>query len=122
MDVAHPRPAHGERGGQRDLRVLLPGQAGEALRDVHVGRAQHAGVVERAQQRGRAQRDVGRERVGLREAHPRPSSTSLSRVTSAADGRHENTPHGVSPITGVAGPTMPRRNRYSTPARLRSGS
>ena len=136
-----PRRPHGQRSGERDVRPLLAGEPGQAQRDVHVGGGQDAGRVERAQRLGRAQRQIGGVGIDLGDHSPSspgsvsicgaaagarrgasPSSTSLSRATRPGGGRQENTPHGASPTTGVSGPDIPRRKRYSTPARLRSGS
>ena len=115
-DVADPRRAHGEGGGEHDLLVGLAAERGEPQRDVDVGGGQHARVVERPQQAGRVEGAAGVERVGER-AHAAalrsasPSNASLSAVTSAASGCHEQTPHGVPSTTGVPAPVIPRRNR-----------
>ena len=99
VHVAVPRPAHGERGRQRHRLVLLAGQLGEPAGDVQVGRRQHAGLVELAQQAGGAEDQS-------RIAHAAPvSSTSLSAVTSSPDGCQANTP------AGDCGPVIPRTNR-----------
>ncbi len=104
--MAEPRRPHRERHRERHRRVLLPG---EPAGDVDVGRGEHAGVVERAQQAGRGAGEPDVEAV-LGD-HAPPSSTSLSAVTSAAGGFHANTPHGVPSTTGVSAPRMPRTNR-----------
>ena len=111
--MPEPRRADGERGRQRDGLVGLAGERGEPRGDVHVGRGQHADVVELAQQPGRADRAADVERVD-HSASP-ASSTSLSATTNEAGGRHANTPDSGAPV-------IPRTNRYSTPARLRAGS
>ena len=130
-DVPDARGAHGQRRGEHDRVVRLVDQRGEAVRDVDVGGREHARVVELEQQPGGAAREADVEAVALvdRGHASAPtvrgpdlpwSSTSLSASTSAADGCHVNTPHGTPSTTGVSGPVIPRMNRYSTPARLRS--
>jgi hypothetical protein len=122
--VAEARRADRERRRERDRLVVLAGNHGEADRDVDVGRREHADVIERAQEPGRVAgaADVVGVVFGER-AHAVPRSrTSLSATTSGAGGRQAKTPHGVPPTVGVSGPVIPRTNRYSTPARWRSGS
>ena len=119
--VAEPRAADGERGAERDPVVLLAGERAQTHRDVDVGGRQHADVVERAQQpRGaaRAPRVVHVDLDQRRSDHRAcpQSNRSLSAATSAPGGRHANTPHGSPSTTGVSGPIIPRRKRYSTPA------
>jgi len=110
--VAEPRPADGEGRGERDLLVVLASEGCQAQRDVHVGRGEHAGLVEVAQQAGGAGRAADVERIDLDRAHGAPrSSTSLSSVTRAVGGRQAKTPHGVPSTAGVCAPTIPRRNR-----------
>ncbi len=110
VDVAEPRRAHGERGGQRHLRRDAAAQRRQPAGDVHVGRPEHAGVVERAQQPRRLARapDV----VAVLDHAPLPwSSASLSVATSPGGGRQAKTPHGSPSTTGVCAPVIPRRNR-----------
>ena len=93
--------------------VVLAGERGEPPRDVHVGRREHAGLVERAQQPGGAARERGRrtDRPSIALTRAPPVEHVAERPTSAAGGRQANTPHGVPSTTGVSGPAMPRRNR-----------
>ena len=125
--------SRGARDRERDRKqhrlVVLTGDRRQPRRNMDVGRAQHPGRVELAQQSTRAPDTPDVERVELGgagdNAHaattPR-SSASLRASTSAPLGRHANTPYGVRCTVGVAGPAIPRRNRYRTPAMSRSGS
>jgi hypothetical protein len=92
--VPEPRAADGQRGREQHPLARLAGERGEPLRHVHVGRRQHAGGVELAQDAG----DAG----GERGVHRPRSSTSLSASTTDPEGRQANTPPS---------PVMPRRNR-----------
>ena len=115
------RGAHCERGSQQNGIICSADQLGEPSRDVDVGGRQHAGVVELEQQPGRSAREACVEALDdVGHALSPRSRTSLSASTSAGDGCHVNTPHGVPSTTGVSGPVIPRTNRYRTPARLRS--
>ena len=130
MHVRQARSADGERRGEEHRLVGLAGELGQAERDVDVGRDEHSGLVERAQETGRAGHlaDVIRIALDRRDRHvghdgaPPASRASLKAETSTADGCHENTPHRIPSTTGVSGPVIPRTNAYATPARLRSGS
>ena len=114
VDVPEPRRADGERGGQRDVRVVLAGQRQQPHGDVHVGGRQHAGLVERAQRRGRPQRAADVERVGLEQlAHRAPP-----RVEHVAERRHQRArrpprEHAARRAVDArhSGPVIPRRNR-----------
>ena len=92
---------------------VSPRERGEPPRDVDVGGGEHAGVVELAQQAGRA-RAARRRR---RSSHAARSSTSLSAAHQR--GRRPPGEHAAAApsTTGVSGPVIPRRNRYRTPAR-----
>jgi hypothetical protein len=110
--VAEARSAHGERRSQRDLFVVLGGQARQPARDVDVGGVEHAGGVEVVQQAGGAGGAADVEGVELDRAHAAPRSrTSLSSTTSAAGARHAKTPAGVPSTVGASAPTIPRRKR-----------
>ena len=112
--MPEPRRADGERGGQRDVRVVLAGQRQQAHGDVHVGGREHAGLVERAQRHRRPQHAADLERVGVEQlAHRAPpeSRTSLSAVTSAPGGRHANTPHGAPSTRGTSGAGHPAQEQ-----------
>ncbi len=124
VDVAEARPADGQRDGERERQVRLAArERGQSQRHVDVGCGEHAGVIELAQRRGRLAHAASVMQVGgLDHGAPPRSSTSLSATTKPGGGFHANTPHGLSPTTGVAGPLIPRKKRYRTPARLRSGS
>ena len=115
MHVAEPGTANREGCGESHRLVGLAAEVGQSQRYMHVGCRQHAGVVELAQQPGRAAHatDVERIRLGHEHGHAvlPPSRTSLSASTNSFDGRHANTPHGVPSTVGVSGPTIPRRNR-----------
>ena len=65
VDVPEAGPADGERDGQLNGLVVLAEQGGQPPRDMHVGRGEHAGVVERREQSGRADRPAGVEAVDL---------------------------------------------------------
>ena len=54
VHVRQARRADGERRGEEHRLVVLAGQLGQAERDVDVGRDEHSGLVERAQEPGRA--------------------------------------------------------------------
>ena len=119
--VPDARGAHGECGGEQNGIIGSADKLGQPPRDVHVGGREHAGVVELEQQPGRSAGEACVEALGDVGHAPSPRSrTSLSAPTSAGDGCHVNTPHGVPSTTGVSGPVIPRTNRYKTPARLRS--
>ena len=64
-DVPDARRAHGQRGGQHHGLVRLADEAGEARRHVHVGRREHARVVELEQQPGCPAREADVEAVAL---------------------------------------------------------
>ena len=91
VDVAEPRPAHGERGRERDGQVVLPAEREQAQRDVDVGGAQHAGVVECPQRLGawRARRTswastssvIARHRGRGRRSAPRRARRAGARRT-----------------------------------------
>ena len=119
--MAEPWTADGERRGQGDLLVIVARERRQSQRDVHVGGGEDTRVVELGQQPRRFEHAADIEAVGL-ERERGHASASLSPSTTAADGRHVNTPQGTPSTTGVAAPTIPRTNRYATPARLRSGS
>ena len=126
--MAEPGSADGE-GRREDHRGIgLAGEPRDPLGDVHVRAREHADPVELEQRRLGAHRDPGIEPVQERRhghAHlrgPPSSRTSLRARTSAPGGCHAKTPHGVPSSTGVSAPAIPRRNRYSTPARCSSGS
>src|SRR4051812_33825251 len=116
---------------------------------MNIGSLNHAGLVEGAQKTARADRvpPVGgvenldgrafgrhdclmatrcarlRRAFGRHDAATAPtSSRSDKAVTRVAGGAQLNTPARWPSTTGVAGPHMPRRNRYSTPPRCRAGS
>ena len=92
---------HGERRRQQHLVVALARERAQPARDVHVGGREHARLGEGAQQPGRRLRH---------EAHDSRSDSAGSR---AGGGSQSKTPHPG----GVAGPTMPRTNRYCTAMR-----
>ena len=121
-------PARRRRRRAARRRSASPPSSPRRRGDVDVGGGEDAGDVERpAAARwpaGRGERRPGRAAAQCRPRQPsRPRSRrSLVATTRAPDGRHANTPHGPPSTTGVSGPTMPRRNRYSTPARWTSGS
>jgi hypothetical protein len=116
VHVTEPRTADRERRREPYRLILFASQVCQPPRDVHIGRREHSGVIELAQQPHRAARtsDVERVRGGRFERghdnSPR-SSTSLSFSTSAFDGSQANTPHGVPATVGVPAPVIPRRNR-----------
>jgi hypothetical protein len=115
-DRTGPGGAHGERHREQHRLLGLTGQLAQARGDVHVGGLEHALVVERAEQAGRAERapPAGRLDLGQRRGHrvghagALPSRIAERSSTSAAGGCQENTPHGTPSTTGVPGPTMPR--------------
>ena len=126
VDVAEPRRADGQRHRQRHLVVGLGGDRREPPCHVHVGGGQHPRLVEDAQQAGGVDGEARLERIAIGDGDRHrcvpASSASLSAWTSAAGGRQPNTPHGLPSMTGVPSPVIPRTNRYTTPARSRSGS
>jgi hypothetical protein len=118
-DRALPHAAHAQRGGEQHRLVRLAAERAEPPRDVHVRDVQDAGVVEGAKQAGGA---GGRARVEGGHGR-RPASRSDSATTRGPGGRHAHTPGTTPSADGVtASPHIPRRNRYSTPPRCRSGS
>ena len=110
--------AHGEREGDPDERVVLGDQLGHPGGHVHVDRLEHAGLVEGAQQPGRAAGTPVVPGLPAREVRggglgghvgPRPSSRSESARTRAVGARQEKTPAGWPSVTGVSAPAIPRR-------------
>ena len=121
--MAEPRPAHGQRGGERDPLVGLARERGEPARDVDVGRGEHARLVEGRQQAGGGDRAARVVAVDHAAASSLPASSSAdSSVTSAGSGFQAKTPQRPPAVTGVSGPSIPRTKRYRTPAMSRPGS
>jgi hypothetical protein len=108
--------AYGERGGEEHALVVLPAEPTEPQGHVHVGRREDAGVVEVAQQAGGSPYALDVVHVEVGQRAPRASRSDRS-TTSWAGGDQGNAPQVVEPTTGVSGPHMPRRKRYSTPPR-----
>ena len=116
VDVPEPRPAHGERGREQHLRVVVAAQRGDPQRDVHVGRGEHARRVEGGRA-ARAPGARGARRTG--PARPAPSITSRSPARArrsaprpappAASRRRRRTARRRP--AACPGPVMPRRNR-----------
>src|SRR3954451_15943575 len=111
---AEPGVPDGERYRQQHPLVGFAGQPAQPLRYLDIGDAEDARLAELLQQADCAQ--------CLQRGHdPAPVRTSDAATTNGAGGCHVKTP-GIDPSANLtSAPHMPRRNRYSTPPRCRSG-
>ena len=109
--------AHHQRHRQRDRSSVSLRQRGEPLRHMHIGGSSTPASLNVCSRPRRARRCA----IQVVMPPPAPSSRSDSAVISAAGGCQLNTPAGWPSTTGVSGPHMPRRNRYSTPPRCCAG-
>ena len=120
--MGQPRGPHRKGDGEEHGLVVDAGHSAEPEGDVDIGGGEHAGAVELGEQPGRPERHPGIEQIGVSHAACTPvSRRSLTATTSAGGGDHENTPHGCPSTRGTTAPVIPRRNRYSTPARCSPG-
>ena len=120
-----PQCTHRQSECQRDDFAAFARLRRQPGRHVHIGGVQNPGIIEGPQQPAGIDRAAPMQGiVGHDRAHrgdPLPSSSSEIASTRSDGGRQLNTPAGCPSTTGVSGPHIPRRNRYTTPPRCRSG-
>ena len=120
-DVTESRASGRDGESQHDLVADAGRQPGDGRSEVHLGCIEdvcfdewreHGDPVRHRRDGGHAPSPVTR----------RPSSRSLSWVTSAGGMCQVKTPCGAPSVVGTVAPVMPRTNRYAAPPRWVAGS